>query len=412
MFVKTEDDIKNEVEEAVSDDLAAEEEEEPIVPARQPESAKKRRIKRIVFYVSAMVIALIICSLLSLTVFFKIDEIYVEGTTKYTESEIIAASMIKKNDNLILCNTAPGKKNIVEKFPYVDDVDIQKRLFNKINIKITEAKPVSMIKSGDKYYVLSKKSKIIEIDSDKKYNIPVIVGAKLKNTKLCGYAEYEDQDTKKYLDEVISLIRKYEIKGISTIDISSLSNIFMLKSNGFKIVIGSPANLDYKFNSASSIINEHVSDNDTGILDVSVVDEDGARSFFKTKEESKPESSKPQEKSKPESSQPESSLEESSEPSEEVSEESENTEYPEDEESNEEYSEDEDEGEEEESFEDEEEYSEEEYDDESYEDEEYENEPSEDEEDYSEDDEEDENEYSEEEYYDDDEENNDDDDTE
>ena len=409
MFVKTEDDIKNEVEEAVSDEVTAEEEEEPIVPARQPESEKKRRIKRIIFYVSAMVIALIICSLLSLTVFFKIDEIYVEGSTKYSENEIIAASMIKKNDNLILCNTAPGEKNIVEKFPYVDSVDIQKRLFNKINIKITEAKPVSMIKSGDKYYVLSKKGKIIEIDSDKKYNIPVIVGAKLKNARLCGHAEYEDQNTKKYVDEVISLIKKYDIKGISTIDISSLSNIFLLKSNGFKIIIGSPANLDYKFNSASSIINEHVSESDMGVLDVSVVDEDGARSFFKTKEESKPESSKPQEKSKPESSQPESSLEESSEQSDEASEKSENTEYSEDEESyEEEYSEDDEEYEDEYSEDDEEyegEYSE---DDEEYEDE-YSEDDEEYEDEYSEDDEEDENEYSEDEDYSDDEENTDDD---
>ena len=365
----------------------AEEEEEPITPAKAPESAKKRRIKRIVFYVCALTVALIVCSMLSLTVFFKIDDIYVEGSTIYPAEEIIAASMIKKNDNLILCNTSPGEKNIVEKFPYIEEADIHKKLFNKIAIKVTEAKPASMIKDGDRYYILSKKGKIIEIDAQKKYNVPMIVGAKLKNTKLCDYAEYENKNVKKYVEEIISLIKKYDIKGISTIDVTSLTNIFLMRQNGFKLIIGSPENLDYKFNSAGSIIHENVSDSDTGVLDVSVVDENGARSFFKTKETSREQSSKPDEKSKEESSQTESSLNEES--SNEVSQESEVTEISQTEEnSEEEYEE---EYSEEESFE--EEYSEEEYEEEYSEEDEYSEEY---EEEYSE--EEDEDEYSEEEY--------------
>ncbi len=381
--MKAEDEVK--MEESIEEQT--EEEEEPITPAKEPESAKKRRVKRIVFYVCALTVALIVCSMLSLTVFFKIDEIYVEGSTIYSAEEIIAESMIKKNDNLILCNTSPGEKNIVEKFPYVEKADIQKKLFNKIAIKITEAKPTSMIKSGDRYYILSKSGKIIEIDTEKKYDVPTIVGAKLKNTKLCDYAEYENKNVKKYVEDIISLIKKYEIKGISTIDVTSLTNISLTRQNGFKLIIGSPENLDYKFNSASSIMNENVSDNDVGVLDVSVVDENGARSFFKTKETSKQQSSKPEEKSKEESSKTESSLIEQS--SEEVSQESENTEIEESTEISEnEY--------EEESSEDEyeEEYSENEYEEESSEDEyeeeyseyEYEEESSEDEyeEEYSE----------------------------
>ena len=82
----------------------AEEEEEPITPAKAPESAKKRRIKRIVFYVCALTVALIVCSMLSLTVFFKIDDIYIEGSRVYWSEEIIEACMIKKNDNLIHWN--------------------------------------------------------------------------------------------------------------------------------------------------------------------------------------------------------------------------------------------------------------------------------------------------------------------
>ena len=298
----------------------AEEAEELIPPAKEPESAKKKKIKRIIFYTAALTVTVIVSALLSLTVFFKIDEIYVEGTKRYPEKDIIAASMIEKNENLILCNTSPGEKNIIEKFPYVEDVYIRKQLFNKIAIKITEAKPFLMIKNGEKYFVLSQKGKIIEINEENKYDVPMIVGAKLKKTKLCAYSEYENENTKKYLEEVMSLVKKYEIKDVSTVDVTSMTNIFLVKKNGFKLIIGSPENLDYKFKSAVSIMNEHISETDTGVLDVSMVDAEGAKSYFKSKDTSKAESSKPVEESKQESSEAESSLtEEESENSEEES---------------------------------------------------------------------------------------------
>ena len=383
--------------EEITEEQPSDDEEEPIPPAKAPESDKKKKIRRIVFYTLALTATVIISALLSLTVFFKIDEIYVEGTKKYPENDIIAASMIEKNENLILCNTSPGEKNIIAKFPYVEDVHIQKQLFNKIAIKITEAKPFSMIKNGDRYFVLSKKGKIIEINDESKYSIPVIVGAKLKKTKVCDYAEYENENTKKYLDEVVSLVKKYEIKDVSTVDVTSMTNIFLLKKNGFKLIIGSPENLEYKFKSAVSIMNEHISETDSGVLDVSMVDAEGAKSYFKSKETSKAVSSKPVEESKPESSL----TEESSEISE--IEESSEDEYSENEESSEdEDSEDEeyDEDSEDEEYDEDEEYNEDSEDEDYDEDEEY-NEDSEDEE-YNE-------EYSENEYDDEEYENNDDD---
>jgi len=369
-------------------------------PAKEPISAKKRKIRRIVFYVVTVVMALIVCSLLSLTVFFKIDEIYVEGTTKYPAEAIIAESMIKKNDNLILCNTSPGEKKIIEKFPYVEDVDIKKKLFNKIAIVIKEAKPTSIIENNNKYYVLSKKNKIIEINDSKVYDIPIVLGVRLKNENLCDYAEYNDNNIKKYIDEIMADIKKYNIKNIDAIDITSPTNIILYRKNGFKIIMGEPENLDYKFRTIEELMLNSIPDNDEGILDVSVVDKEGAQSFYKSKipEPSQPQPSKPAEQSsKPESSKPEkeNSSQESSQEIQESSSEPEET--------SEEYSEDEQEySEEEEYSEDEQEYSEdeEEYSEDEGEYSENEEEYSEDEEEYSENEEEyseDEGEYSEDE---------------
>lgn len=303
----------------MSDD---EHEDTPLPPAKEPVSAKKRKMKRVIFYIVTVVIVLSVCSLLSLTAFFKIDDIIVEGETRYTHEDIIAASMIKKNDNLILCNTSPGEEKIVEKFPYVETVDIQKKLFNKVVIKIKEAKPTSIIENKGKYYVLSKNGKIIEIDEKKMYDVPIILGAKLKSEKLCDYAEYENENVAMYIKEIMAQVKQYEIKNIATIDITSLTNIILIRKNGFKLIIGAPENLDYKFKTAKAIMEQNVSDNDIGVLDVSTVDEEGARSYFKSKveEPSKVESSEPKQESKTEVSKENT---ESSQPVEESSQEEE-----------------------------------------------------------------------------------------
>ena len=315
------------------------EEEQPLPPAKEPVSPKKRRRQRIIFYVVTVAAAVIFCTLLSMTVFFKIDEIAVEGITRYSQEEIIEASLIHKNDNLLLCSTSPGEKKIVSEIPYVENVSIRKKLFNQIVIHITEARPTSIVENKGRYYVLSQKGKIIEIDKKKLYDVPSILGAKLKNETLCAYAEYENDNIKKYIDEIMEKVAQYKLKDVETIDITSPTHIVLIRKNGFRISIGSPENIDCKFKTIMEVMEKDVPLSATGELDVSLSDTEGGKSYLKlnvpeesSTQESQQQSSQPQEPSEPKE---ESSGEEVDEElSEEVTEESE-------EESNEEYSEEE-----------------------------------------------------------------------
>lgn len=303
------------------------EEEEPLPPAKEPISPKRRRYRRIIFYAVTVAAALVFCALLSLTVFFKIDDIAVEGVTRYSQEEIIEASLLHKDDNLILCSTSPGEEKIVSEFPYIEKADIRKKLFNKIVIQITEARPTSVVEHKGRYYVLSENGKIIEIDKKKLYSVPSILGAKLKNEKLCAYAEYEDDNIKRYINEIMEKVGQYKLKDIETIDITSPTNIRLIRQNGFRILLGSPENLDGKFKTIMEVMEKDVSSDDTGELDVSLCDAAGGRSYLKSnvpeesrQESSAPQPSQPQESSKQEeSSKPQES--EESEESEEINEE-------------------------------------------------------------------------------------------
>lgn len=291
-----------------------------VPPAKAPSSPRVRKIKRVLFYIVTILVLVVICALVSLTVFFKIDSIQVEGKIRYESDEIISASMIKQGDNFILCKTSPGEREIYEKFPYIEEVDIYKKLFNKIIIRVKEATPTSIIESGGKYILLSESGKIIDISTDRQSNVPIILGARLEKPKLSSSVRYQDENIKEYIDEMIACAEKYDIGTLETIDISNLSKIVLKISRGLSIVIGAPENIDYKLKTASKIMDQNISENDKGILDVSLAATEGGKSYFNSQspdtpkqESSKQESvSEPEESSGEQTSEEESSTDESS----------------------------------------------------------------------------------------------------
>lgn len=291
-----------------------------VPPAKAPSSPRVRKIKRVLFYIVTILVLVVICALVSLTVFFKIDSIQVEGKIRYESDEIISASMIKQGDNFILCKTSPGEREIYEKFPYIEEVDIYKKLFNKIIIRVKEATPTSIIESGGKYILLSESGKIIDISTNRQSNVPIILGARLEKPKLSSSVRYQDENIKEYIDEMIACAEKYDIGTLETIDISNLSKIVLKISRGLSIVIGAPENIDYKLKTASKIMDQNISENDKGILDVSLAATEGGKSYFNSQspdtpkqESSKQESvSEPEESSGEQTSEEESSTDESS----------------------------------------------------------------------------------------------------
>ncbi len=290
----------------------------PLPPAKAPGSPYKRKVKRILFYTLTLVLLLTVCCVLSLTVFFKIDDITVEGESRYSDEDIIGASMISLGDNLILCNTSPGEGEIWERFPYIENVDIHKKLFNKIIITVREAVPSSVIESDGKYVLLSESGKIIDISGKKQADVPIIMGAKLANPRLSSSVKYKDSSVEDYIKSILEGAGKYSFGVLRVIDISNLSRIVLTTNTGLNIVLGTPDNIDHKMNTAKRIIDEKsISNNAEGVLDVSLSAAEGGKSYFSIKkpeeESSREESSKPKEASKQESSKPEESSSEQSE---------------------------------------------------------------------------------------------------
>ncbi len=250
-------------------------------PPKKPSSPYVRKLKKFFLGFITVVLLLGVCMILSFTVFFKIDTITIEGKTRYKTEDIIKSSQINTGENLLLYNTSTAVNNIQNDFSFIETVEIEKRLFNSINIKVTEAVPNSILKSGGNYIVLSKSGKIVEIAGKKSYDVPMIVGAKISDAKLSAKVHFIDENLKRYLDKVLEAISDNNMKkDIATVDISDTSSIVITKNNGFKIVIGNFENVEYKIKTAAYILVHNVKDSAAGTLDVSLASAESGKSYL------------------------------------------------------------------------------------------------------------------------------------
>lgn len=130
---------------------------------REHRAARRRsqRMRRRIFYVSLSLVVVIIGIVLSLTVFFNITKIQVEGDTIYTEKEIIAASGIDIGDNLFLVSRDSVRTSVFEKLPFTGTVEFSNKLPGTLKIKVHDTSVKCAIETKDGYILIDENAKVL-----------------------------------------------------------------------------------------------------------------------------------------------------------------------------------------------------------------------------------------------------------
>ena len=125
---------------------------------------KKRRRSnagRIALVVTVLSVALV-GIILSLTVFFKTKEIDVYGESRYSSKDIVAAGKIELESNLIRLDSKKIAGRIETALPYIEKVELVKKLPTTAVLKVTEAKVAGYVKTDEGYSILSTNGKVLE----------------------------------------------------------------------------------------------------------------------------------------------------------------------------------------------------------------------------------------------------------
>ena len=100
---------------------------------------RRRKRSRLGFLLKLLCAAAVVGALtVGATVFFRVEDIVVEGNRRYTQEEIVAITGISQGDNLYGINKIEVSSSIRRQLPYIEGVNIRRNLPSTIRITVDE----------------------------------------------------------------------------------------------------------------------------------------------------------------------------------------------------------------------------------------------------------------------------------
>lgn len=230
---------------------------------------RRRRGSYIVYYVMLAVLALIIFAILSVTVLFNTEQILVYGESDYTDEQIIAASGLKGNENLVTLSTSGIPERILDMFVALDSVKVEKSFPSTIKITVERSVPMAIFTYAGKNYVISHIGRVMKIGEDEADCMHVIGYHPAESVDIGSFITAEDPEQDKLVADISAAIEKAELTGIDTVDITDKIGIVLTYDKRVLISIGSALDLDKKMAMAKELLTKgHIGETEHVTLDL------------------------------------------------------------------------------------------------------------------------------------------------
>lgn len=189
---------------------------------------------------------------------FNVAEIEIQGCEKIAEDTIISLSQLKLGENIYQISNKQIKKNIKEN-SYIQQVDIKRKLPNKIIISIQERKPTYMLEYANSFAYINNQGYILEI-SQEKLEVPIIIGYETKDEEIKEGNRLCDTDLSR-LEMVLKIVESANSNGIGNcitrINIQDKQSYILMLEEEKKIVyLGDASNLSNRMLYLKAILTE------------------------------------------------------------------------------------------------------------------------------------------------------------
>jgi len=205
-------------------------------------------------------------------VFCKVSEIEVRGSKRYSAAEIIAASEIREDANLVLLDTGRIGKKIRTQMPYIASTEVRKILPGTVIIEVEESDPAAAIASGGKCCIVDKSVRILEIaDMNGARGLIAIQGAEPILPKAGEKVALGETESTKlaYLEEALGAICSAGIEDkVTWLDVSNISAMTFDYDGRFTVDAGRGENMSEKVGFLLGIVAK-LEPTDRGTIDIS-----------------------------------------------------------------------------------------------------------------------------------------------
>lgn len=126
---------------------------------------KKRRRNRGRFpglYRLVSVILILAAIVAACVIFFRVEEVTVQGNTRYTDQQIIEVAGVEVGDNLFGVNKSRVARELLAKLPYIQSVSVRRKLPDTLAITVSEGRAAAAIAQGGRWWLLGVDGKLLE----------------------------------------------------------------------------------------------------------------------------------------------------------------------------------------------------------------------------------------------------------
>jgi cell division septal protein FtsQ len=253
----------------------------PRKPSREEQirgSVRRHRIRHkknyILYYLLLLFLLLTVGTVLSLTVLFRIEHIQVEGAGALPVQEIIAASGIKKEDNLFRINTRRAETSILNQFITIDGVTLSRKLPSTVVITVEPSQLMAVSVYSGQYFSVSKGSRVISVSNERpeEPGIPLVIGCDYSDAELGDYLKDFDMEKNKLeiLETVLEGIAEVELEDIGYIDLTDVAFIKLYYQDRLELKMGGLTDFAYELGRVRQLIEANVPGDAVGVIDATL----------------------------------------------------------------------------------------------------------------------------------------------
>lgn len=254
---------------------------------------RQRRRKQMLTYAAVCVAVLALAAVLSLTMFFQINEFVIEGDSPYTDEQIINASGLSMGENIIRCDADSVGEKLSEALPYIDDASVERSASGRVTITVKNAVPYWSVLNGDKCVLIGGDGKVLEIADAEKALEAIIVQGVVVQQAVPGQAVVLQEDVPfSFLDSIGASITSAGIEKLTSLNLSDTDYMQALYDGRINIIIGTSDDLSMKLALASEVINREneIDPAQYGTIDLTIDD----MAYFRPLEEDAPYANEPE----------------------------------------------------------------------------------------------------------------------
>ena len=218
---------------------------------------RRREKKKYAFYTMLVVFFVLLITILSLTVFFNINDIAVTGNEHYSAETIIKVSGLTEGQNLFRLNKFKIIEGMYKQLPYASKISIDRHLPVGIEIIIEECKPFLYVETNGTYCILDENLKVLENTDTAPENLPLVMGITPLETTPGSVLTDADEISSRLATLTSALKEHIGDNCVNEINAATAFEMSFTYQDRIKINVGTVENIDTKLKLTNYVIEEN-----------------------------------------------------------------------------------------------------------------------------------------------------------